>query len=160
MHALLAGIFRSPVTAAEKLTQPVAIRTASAAEVVDLRHRVLRKGRPRSTAIFDGDTSDASRHWVAERGGEIVGVASVMASVCPDAPQRRWQLRGMAVDPGQRGLGIGRALLRQLQDEVGEPLWCNARVSAAQFYEKEGWKPISEDFEIEGIGPHRRLESR
>ena len=160
LGALIGGIVRSPVTAAEKLTLPVTIREASPSEVIELRHRVLRAGRPRNTAIFEGDDEASTRHWVAVRRDEIIGVATVMARPCPDVPDARWQLRGMAIDPGQRGLGIGRALLEHLHGAVTDPMWCNARTSAAGFYEKSGWKPVSEVFEITGIGPHRRLEYR
>jgi predicted GNAT family N-acyltransferase len=37
------------------------------------------------------------------------------------------------------------------------PIWCNARVSAMGFYRKAGWTVESEEFEIEGVGPHVRM---
>ncbi|MEO0512429.1 MAG: GNAT family N-acetyltransferase [Planctomycetota bacterium] len=33
-------------------------------------------------------------------------------------------------------------------------IWCNARVSAAAFYERCGFRAVSGEFEIKGIGPH------
>ncbi len=33
-------------------------------------------------------------------------------------------------------------------------LWCNARVSAAEFYRKLGYEIVSDEFEIPHIGPH------
>ena len=155
--ALIKGIFRAPVTAAERLA--VEIRAARPAEVIDLRHRVLRAGRPRATAIWAEDDAEGTRHWIAVRGDETVGVASVMARRPPDASTPEWQLRGMAVAESNRGLGIGLQLLRTVEQEAEGTLWCNARESAIGFYTRGGWAVVSDPFEVEGIGPHRRMRS-
>jgi GNAT superfamily N-acetyltransferase len=76
-----------------------------------------------------------------------------------------WQVRGMATRGDLVRRGIGRALLRHalaaLRDAGGpELLWCNARVAALGFWEREGWVIVSEVFDIPGVGPHRTLERR
>ena len=139
---------------------PIDIRRGDATEVLDVRHAVLRPGRPRDTAVFDGDTKPTTRHWVAVQTDRIVGVVSVMAAEAPDLPGApRWQLRGMAVLPELQGSGIGAALVRAVQDEVDAPLWCNARATAVPFYVKAGWKTVGEPFDIAPIGPHSRMIS-
>ncbi len=35
--------------------------------------------------------------------------------------------------------------------------WCNARSTAIRFYEKNGWRIVSDEFIIEKYGPHRRM---
>ena len=142
---------------------PVTLRLATAAEVVDLRHRVLRDGLPRHSAVFDGDERPDAYHVVAESGGRVVGCATVHASAWDGAPA--WQLRGMATDPGLRGAGVGRAMLAHLERLLrdGTPvrqLWCNARVPAVGFYERLGWRVASDPFEIPTAGPHVKMTRR
>ena len=107
-------------------------------------------------ARWPGDAE--AEHYVAEApdGGEIVGVASVFfAPLGAEGPNG--QLRGMAVAPGARGGGVGLALLRAIEAAHPEGLWCNARVSALGFYERAGWRVLSETFEIVGVGPHVKM---
>lgn len=157
LRALVRGIFGSPVTAAQRLREPIDIERAPAAALIDLRHRVLRQGKPRDTAHFDGDDEHATRHWIARRSDQVIAVATVLARTPPDADEPRWQLRGMAVDPTQQGLGVGAALLGAIEREVAEPLWCNARTSAAGFYRRYGWRQVGEGFDIPTVGPHVRM---
>lgn len=135
------------------------VRRAEPGEVVDIRHRVLREGRPRPTAIFDGDDAPDTRHWVATHDGRVVGVVTVLRRDEPDAGETapRWQLRGMAVLPEWQGSGVGAALLDQTHREVDAPMWCNARAGVVDFYGRHGWTAHGEPFEVEPIGPHRRM---
>ena len=136
------------------------VRRGSAAEVVDVRHRVLREGRPRETAIFKGDDAPDTRHWVAVQADRVVGVASVMRADMPHPPGDvvpRWQLRGMAVRPELRGEGLGAKLLLAAHADVREPMWCNAREAVAPFYARHGWRIVGAPFDIAGIGPHLEM---
>lgn len=135
------------------------VRRAGAAEVVDLRHLVLRAGLPRSTAVFAGDDAPSTRHWVAEVGGRVVGVVTVLASPAPEgAPSPAgFQLRGMAVSPDHRGSHLGEALLLAAQRDVAAPMWCNARVGVVPFYAKYGWQAYGPTFEVEHAGAHQRM---
>ena len=141
---------------------PVVVRRATAEAVVDLRHRTLRIGLPRASAVFPGDERPGAYHVVAEAGGNVVvvGCATVHASEWEGAPA--WQLRGMATDPALRGAGVGRAMLTYLEhlllDETDvRQMWCNARVPAVGFYERLGWRVASDPFEIPTAGPHVRM---
>jgi predicted GNAT family N-acyltransferase len=157
--SLVAGLLRAPVTAARRVAQGVMVRRGTTDEVLDLRHRVLRQGQPRESARFPGDDAPQTRHWVAIRGDQVVGVVSVMQAPPPEpldgAPA--WQLRGMATEPTLRGQGVGERLLLQAQSEVRQPMWCNAREGVVGFYERYGWKAVGPTFEIAGVGPHRRM---
>ena len=156
--SLVAGLIRAPATAAARAVAPITVRRAEPHEVVDVRHRVLREGRPRDTAIFDGDDLPTTRHWVAVQADRIVGVVTVLQAPMPDPPPEAspgLQLRGMAVLPELQGEGIGARLLAAA---VGpEPLWCNARVAVVAFYERHGWRPVGAPFDVPGIGPHQRM---
>jgi GNAT superfamily N-acetyltransferase len=132
----------------------IRVRQVPPEDVIDLRHRVLRPGRPRETAHFSGDRDAGTLHYAAFLGEQIVGVATVMTQPFPHGDGPALQLRGMAVDPDLEKSGIGRALLEGIAREVQVPMWCNARESAVPFYERTGWRICSERFPIEGVGPH------
>ena len=160
---LIGGLLSAPVTAAKRATAPITVRQGTATELIDVRHQVLRRGRPRSTAVFDGDDEPSARHWVAVQADRVVGVVTVLErplpADTPDAPSPppRWQLRGMAVLEALQGEGVGGKLLSAVHTDVAEPMWCNARTSAQRFYDRHGWKPLGEPFPIEPIGPHQRM---
>jgi predicted GNAT family N-acyltransferase len=141
----------------------VSIRRARADEVVDLRHVVLRRGLPRKTAVFPGDADSSARHFVAIRNDAIVGTLTLHLNQCENEPA--WQLRGMAIEPSQQGRGIGSQLLEAaersvLEDSPTRQLWCNARVPAVAFYEKHGWRVVSEVFDVPTAGPHVKMVKR
>lgn len=136
------------------------VRRASLAEIIALRHGELRPGLPRATATFDGYDADATIHTAALDGDVVVGCASWMPAPLDGTPAG--QLRGMATRHDRVGQGIGRALLAFGEQEVvrttGITLaWCNARVAAVGFYERCGWVVVSPEFDVPGVGPHRRM---
>ena len=71
-------------------------------------------------------------------------------------------MRGMATEPEARRRGAGSAVLTALIDHARENgatlVWCNARIGARTLYERAGFAVVSEQFEIDGIGPHYRME--
>jgi GNAT superfamily N-acetyltransferase len=139
----------------------IKVRRGNPGEVIDLRHRVLRAGLPRETAIFSGDDAPETIHVVAVDNDEIIGCATLVASVWEG--QRAWQLRGMAVAPPLQRSGVGGLMLKQLQrfarDGTADVrmMWCNARSPAVGFYERHGWRVASDEFVIEMAGPHFKM---
>lgn len=165
VRALIDGILGAPGTAVKRATAPIDVTDARPDEVVDLRHRVLREGRPRETAVFEGDDEPRTRHWVARQADRIIGVVTVLERPFPapdtleptHGPPPLRQLRGMATDPAWRGRGVGRAMLEAVEQQLDEPLWCNARTSAAAFYLRHGWRQVGPAFEIPEVGLHVRM---
>ena len=141
----------------------IIIRRIPAAGTHSIRHSILRPGMPPDSAVFPGDDDPATEHFGAFRGSELVGVASIYSAILPEQPDvnAAWQLRGMATLPTVRGLGCGRALLEACSAAAagknGLILWCNARATAVAFYERHGWKVVSEEFVIATAGPHFRM---
>jgi predicted GNAT family N-acyltransferase len=64
----------------------------------------------------------------------------------------------MATEPAIRGAGVGRALvvdgLARVAARGGDLVWCDARVTAAGFYELMGFAVVTEPYDKPGIGPH------
>ena len=124
-----------------------------------LRAAVLRPDGGEIT--WAGDEDPATFHLAARTpDGRVVGVVRFSPAPCPWRPLATapWQLRGMATDPAVRGGGAGRALLAEGLARVaargGDLVWCDARVSAAGFYERQGFAVVTEPFDKPGIGPH------
>ncbi|RYG15883.1 MAG: GNAT family N-acetyltransferase [Chitinophagaceae bacterium] len=73
---------------------------------------------------------------------ELTGVVSLFAK------GDNAQFRKMAVLPSDQGKGFGKQLLAYLIDYCKtqdlETLWCNARVSATNFYKKLGFVTVGE----------------
>jgi len=69
-----------------------------------------------------------------------------------------WRSRGMAVLPPKQGQGIGAALVAEAVSELGQlgatEVWCNARLTVIDFYERFGWATEGDEFQIPGVGAH------
>lgn len=145
---------------------PIQVRAASADEVIDLRHAVLRPGSPREAAVFAMDRTAGTQHFAAIAGdGRVVGCVT-LAPAERTQGEESIQLRAMAVDESFRGAGVGRRLLAHVDAHVKALppptplLWCNARVGAIPFYQRCGWTVACDVFEIPPIGPHVRMTRR
>lgn len=144
------------------MDETLEIRRAKPAEVIDLRHAVLRAGLPHETASFEGDDDPDTRHYVALLEGRIVGCLTLLLNYWEG--ELAWQLRGMAVEPGLQRAGIGAKMLTVAESEARDSptrlLWCNARVPASNFYQKHGWQIVSDVFDIPTAGPHVKMLKR
>lgn len=136
--------------------ESIKIRQVNVAEIIDLRHRILRAGLPRSTAIFPGDEDAAAIHLAAFDGDQLLGCATLHRST-----NGAYQLRGMAVDSARQRTGVGQLLLAEAERRAlangASSIWANCRAPAVPFYEKNGWNIISDEFIIETAGPHFKM---
>jgi ribosomal protein S18 acetylase RimI-like enzyme len=145
------------------LLSVVAVHSVPAEETFPLRQAVLRPHqRVEELAQPDDGDPDAGSFAAVDEAGQVVGTGIVRRRPPPwSADQPGWQVRGMAVDPGCRGQGIGSALLRVILDHIahhgGGRAWCNARVPARGLYERAGFAAVGEPFDMELIGPHIRM---
>ena len=134
-----------------------------APKLIELRHEILRPGFPPASASFEGDDDPLSWHMGAFEFGpseKLLSCASFLPSRWYGKPALR--LRGMATRTNLQGKGIGTTLLQESEDMIVEHsetrlFWCDARESAISFYEKLGWAIASDVFEIETVGPHRKM---
>jgi thiamine transport system ATP-binding protein len=139
-----------------------------AAATHELRRRVLRNGDPDATVVFDGDDDPTTIHLgVEDAGGALLGVSTWLRRPGPvdPSPSDR-QLRGMAVDNGRRGGGIGGVLLaagvQRSFDDGAAAVWANARDTALAFYERHGFAVVGDGFvdPVTGLPHHRIRRSR
>lgn len=148
----------------------VVIRPVLPADVLPLRQQVLRPMQQLAECAYPGDDDPQAFHGGAFIGDALVGVVSIFpAAGPPGIPERSYRLRGMAVAPAVQGQGIGRLLLEAVYAQLHDAgftgvLWCNARVTAGEFYARMGWERVGEIFELPLIGPHvvmvRSFQSR
>jgi GNAT superfamily N-acetyltransferase len=135
------------------------IRQITAIETYPVRHEVLRKGKPLESCSFDGDELQTTVHFGLYENGVLAGVVTVLESqhAIFDAA-KQYQIRGMAVLEQHQKKGFGEELLlaaeAYIKSNKAELIWFNARVGAAGFYEKAGYKKNGPAFEIENVGPH------
>jgi len=139
---------------------PASYREATLDEIIGLRQAVIIAGTDRDSPYFPGDRDETTRHFGAFDADRLVGCLTFMLNEWDGRPA--WQLRGMATDPECQGKGIGRELLRHAEDTLRRDsdvsqLWCNARLAAVGFYVKQGWRVVSDEFTIKGVGPHHKM---
>ena len=134
-----------------------------AAVTYPLRQRVLRPHQQLSDVAYAGDDEPAAGHFAAfDHLGQVIGVGSVRPEPPPwsdgEGTGRDWRLRGMATAEGERGRGVGAAVLGAVMayvvDHGGVLLWCNARLGAVEFYRRAGLTEWGERWDEPHIGPH------
>ncbi|AGC46016.1 acetyltransferase [Myxococcus stipitatus DSM 14675] len=139
------------------------IRRIPAAETRGLRRAVLRPHQPPEAVVYPGDDDQDTLHLGLYSDGRLLGVASLYREPPPYALKAitSWRLRGMAVEQGRQGQGLGAALLKACMDHAmehrGTQLWCNARATASGFYRSLGFIQHGDVFELPGIGPHHLM---
>ena len=92
----------------------------------------------------------SARAYDHEGNPFVVGTATMITHGPNDV-----QLRGMATDATWAGRGVGKAVLEAAHQLAGSrSLWCDARISAHDFYARFGWVAEGETFDIPHVGPH------
>lgn len=134
-------------------------------DLIELRHKVLRQGKPVSTCFFKGDNDDGTFHFGAYEDKNIIGCVSLMKKTHPEFHQNEtYQLRGMAVLSDYRQKGIGKQLLDFATDHLLKKninlVWCNVRTSALSFYQKNHFFTKGSEFNIPDVGPHILMYKR
>ncbi|MDI9257785.1 GNAT family N-acetyltransferase [Flavobacterium sedimenticola] len=131
----------------------------TAQDTFEVRHPVLRRGKPLESCRFDGDDLATTHHFGLYENHQLKGVISLFEqqNAAFENPNQV-QIRGMAVLENQQGKGYGRLLVQHcetvLRQGATDIIWFNARESAVDFYRKLGYEIIGDSFEIPNIGKH------
>lgn len=135
----------------------IQIKEISAEETFPIRLEVLRKNIPLPFE-FNGDFDSDTIHLGAFKNDKLIAVSSYMKANCKDFEGNQYQLRGMATLTEYQGFGAGKLMLQKavqiLKEKNSNVLWCNARIAAVDFYEKQGFQTFGEKFEIAYVGEH------
>jgi len=138
---------------AEYTIQPIRVEGARY-----LRRTILRPNLPLETIFYPGDDAGKTLHTGAFVNDVLVGVCTILQ----EAPAGEndigaWRLRGVAVDPGQRGQGIGRALIEaciaHAKTQGASYVWANGRISALPVYAALGFTAQGDEY-VTDTGPH------
>jgi ribosomal protein S18 acetylase RimI-like enzyme len=138
------------------------IKLISPADTYSLRHKVLRPHQTINDCMYPTDNDENAFHLGAYVNGELISVASYYNELDPAfKANNAYRLRGMATLPEYRGKGAGSALvadaIKIIKERNGDLLWCNARTSAADYYQKLGFDQQGEIFDLPPIGPHKLM---
>lgn len=135
------------------------IKFISTDDTLDLRSSGLRWGIARELCGFEGDDDPDTFHAGYYLEGNLVSIATFHMQSREGMQGKGYQLRGMVTHTDHQGKGLGNQLLNfcivYLRGQKADYLWCNAREIAYKFYLGLGFEFISDEFQIEKIGPHR-----
>lgn len=126
-------------------------------EHLALRYDVMRKpkGMPPGSEVDDEENS--FYHLVALDKNKIVGGATIR-----EVEPKIARIRYMGVENSYRKQGIGKQLCKICVDIARslnlDKIYILARVEALDFWKKSGFLIVGDEFIIEGIGPHYRME--
>lgn len=134
------------------------IKIISSEDTYEVRHPVLRQGKPVETCSFEGDLNPESFHLGLYVDKKLIGVASFLKNNHNHFSGNQYQLRGMAILPDFQQKGFGEILFKAGEDYLKERktdiLWFNARETAKNFYLKKNCCVIGEPYQIQGVGMH------
>lgn len=144
----------------------VDIQLVDAKAVRELRHRVLWPHiATAEKCVIEPDELESTLHIAAVLEGKIVGISTLIIDQNDQfKTAKQYRLRAMATAPEVRGYGVGAKIIEKvievLKQNNTELLWCDARLIATGFYEKQNFKVKGAVYEVPNIGPHKLMYKR
>jgi S-adenosylmethionine:tRNA ribosyltransferase-isomerase len=133
------------------------IKQVNIEQVIPLRAKILRNGIIEKSS-FPHDEDETTLHFGVVENDNIVSIASLYKENYKETEGNGYRLRGMATEKNYQNKGYGNAVLNYLIEKVkelnGAYIWCNARSTAINFYLKNNFEIISDEFDMPDIGPH------
>lgn len=138
------------------------MRPVTVAEVRPLRQALLRPHQQVEELVYRGDGDPRSLHVGGFRNDHLVGIASIFPRPMPgNEGIDAWQVRGMAVEHGLRGYGLGGLLLERCVEHAAVHgarfVWCNAQSGSHGFFGRHGFRVDGDPLELPDIEPHHRM---
>ncbi|MFE6138983.1 GNAT family N-acetyltransferase [Bacillus sp. NPDC057893] len=138
----------------------ITVKQIDASETYLFRQTILRPNQSLEDCKYDSDYKTDAFHLGAFLHDELVSIASFSKEIHPDLQAgTHYRLRGMATLPNFRNQHAGTSLIRKaeqvLQEREANILWCNARITVADYYKRLGFHEHGEIFEIDPIGLHK-----
>ena len=141
----------------------VDIKKVDVSQIRDLRYNVLWPHLDGPDACqIEPDTDKTTFHMAASMDNKVVGVVTLIAEINPRFDvKNQYRLRAMATVPEMRGYGVGADLVAKAIEELKKLnvklLWCDARLIATGFYEKQDFKIKGKVYQVPKIGPHKLM---
>jgi GNAT superfamily N-acetyltransferase len=135
------------------------VRPITAGETYELRRALLRPHQRVHEMTWPNDEDTRTLHLGGFRGDRLVGIGTLHHQPMPGSTEyEAWRIRGLAVDHGHRGYGLGAQLLFHLIEHAtigaGKVVWANATAASFGFFEHHGFARRGDPFELPEIGPH------
>ncbi len=141
----------------------VDIKKVDVSQIRDLRYKVLWPHLDGPDACqIPPDVEKTTFHMAALFDNKVVGTATLIVDINPRFEEKnQYRLRAMATDPEMRGYGVGADLVSKAIEELKKMnvklLWCDARLIATGFYEKQDFKIKGQVYQVPKIGPHKLM---
>ena len=122
----------------------------------------MRPSQTLADCKYPSDYETDTFHLGAFINDQLISIASFSKEMHPDLQAgMHYRLRGMATLPEFRNNHAGSSLIQKaeqiLQERQADMLWCNGRITVADYYKRLGFQEHGEIFEIEPIGLHKVL---
>jgi GNAT superfamily N-acetyltransferase len=105
-----------------------------------------------------GEMAESEPRDAVAIGAFFEGQLVAVGLIGPEGDPGAWRVRGMATEPDSRGRGAGSAVLDalvgQARSEGADQVWASVRTPARALYERAGFRPDSDVYEVPRIGPH------
>ena len=141
----------------------ILIKKIHVTDTYPIRLEVLRKNIPLPYK-FEGDFDNDTFHLGAFKNGNLIAVSSYMKTLNANLKGTNYQLRGMATSTKHQGNGVGKLMMDEafkiLESLKINYIWCNARLIAVNFYKKQGFRIIGENFDVKYIGEHYMMSKK
>ena len=133
------------------------IKLIEAKDTYEIRKKELRKNMNLSSQ-FSRDFDKNTFHLGLFQNEKLISIVSFMKTNNEMLSGEQYQLRGMATLVDFQGKSYGKMLVFEaekiLKKKNVKVVWCNARVAVLDFYKKQGFQIIGEEFDIPQIGGH------
>jgi len=142
-----------------KLVQPRS--TEDYENYFELRWRILRKPWNQPKGSEQDLDENSAYHIMAVDEHQVIGVARLQFT---DQQNTRAQLRYMAVDEAFQGKGVGRQIVKHMEqyarEQAAETLFFHARDNAQGFYKKLGYQVDKKSYLLFGTVQHYEMSKR
>lgn len=128
-----------------------------------LRYQVLWPHLENEAACqIEPDNENSTFHIAALLEDKIVGTATLIVDVNKKFSEpNQYRLRAMATAPEVRGYGVGAKIIQNVIAELKKRevklVWCDARLIATGFYEKQDFRVKGKAYQVPDIGPHKLM---
>lgn len=134
------------------------LKPIAAEDTLALRHSVLWPDKPFDYVRLPDD--EDGFHLGGFVDGELVSVISLFVTEGDETTPRMARFRKFATAPAHQGRGIGTQLLNHVIEQArhrgATHIWCDARLTAAGFYERFGMRAEGDVFH-KGPIPYSRF---